>query len=521
MEWTFKFWMDPAVAQLCWVAFVRPADGAVRVLHGSGVEIDSSRRFFVEGAWAGPFGLPFDSVGTFFGSGACVSKSGALVFVSSMATTDWLFLHEAEGEIVVSNSLPALLAAAGDALIPTCTEYASINSSIVAGFRAYCRQLPTRHGHITRVMSHDLVVDHRGVEWQEKPLPPSFANYEEYVGYLETELARLFVNARDSRRVRPLAVWSTQSRGYDTTAVNALCAPLGVDRCFTVRQSKVVERFADEAQDLEGDVDDGTEICDVLGIPCVGIDRRLFASGDFPEESQFLAGLGDNSDYNLLGILRSCTVPTLLLTGCLGELWYPFDPHYADQPHMLDDTYRRWDLGNHGLTEVRLSAGVCQVAVPYIGARRRTDIMRITGLPDLDRWRIGGTYDRAIPRRIAEERGVPRSLFGRTKLASVVEFTKPRLPYGADLRTAFTNYLVEEGVAGKHVLQLLPAVHWVNRVAASPNRFRALALLRRAIGHFDIRAYSYTPQFMTRLNGAVFSFAVNLLTGASPVRRPD
>ena len=33
-------------------------------------------------------------------------------------------------------------------------------------------------------------------------------------------------------------------------------------------------------------------------------------------------------------------------------------------------------------------------------------------------WSIGGAYDRPIPRRIAEEAGVPRDLFGQNKMAT-------------------------------------------------------------------------------------------------------
>jgi hypothetical protein len=34
-------------------------------------------------------------------------------------------------------------------------------------------------------------------------------------------------------------------------------------------------------------------------------------------------------------------------------------------------------------------------------------------------WSVGGDYDRPIPRRIAEEAGVPRQWFGRVKLAGM------------------------------------------------------------------------------------------------------
>jgi len=37
---------------------------------------------------------------------------------------------------------------------------------------------------------------------------------------------------------------------------------------------------------------------------------------------------------------------------------------------------------------------------------------------EMQPWSIGGDYDKPFPRRIAEEMGVPRELFGQRKMAS-------------------------------------------------------------------------------------------------------
>ena len=82
---------------------------------------------------------------------------------------------------------------------------------------------------------------------------------------------------------------------------------------------------------------------------------------------------------------------------------------------FLDSAIRRGDLGGHGMGELRLALGFVQLPLPFMGARQKADIVRITESSEMDPWRLGNAYDRPIPRRIAEEAGVPRHLFGQSK----------------------------------------------------------------------------------------------------------
>lgn len=98
-------------------------------------------------------------------------------------------------------------------------------------------------------------------------------------------------------------------------------------------------------------------------------------------------------------------------------------------------------MSTHSFSEVRLHIGYTQVPVPYIGARRRKELFVLANSDAMRPWSIGGTYDRPIPRRIGEDAGVPRALFGQIKLATVVEFPPPYLPYGAPLRRGFFKFI--------------------------------------------------------------------------------
>jgi hypothetical protein len=166
------------------------------------------------------------------------------------------------------------------------------------------------------------------------------------------------------------------------------------------------------------------------------------------------------------------------------------------------------------MTEVRLQAGMVQVAPVYIGARQRADIVRITESPEMDPWRLGVTYDRPIPRRIAESAGVPRGLFGQVKMASVVEFAAPRVPFGSELRREYFEFLVANGLRTRFQTRLFPIVHFVNSLLhfASPHRYRWIYFLQRAVSKVLGREWSWAKRWRD-IDGAIFCFAVNKRIG--------
>ena len=67
------------------------------------------------------------------------------------------------------------------------------------------------------------------------------------------------------------------------------------------------------------------------------------------------------------------------------------------------------------MAELRLVVGFVHLPLPFMGARRKADIVKITESSEMDPWRLETDYDRPIARRIAEEAGVPRHLFGRSR----------------------------------------------------------------------------------------------------------
>ena len=82
----------------------------------------------------------------------------------------------------------------------------------------------------------------------------------------------------------------------------------------------------------------------------------------------------------------------------------------------------RGDQSGLSLTEFRLTAGFLHCPVPFLGVRQIRAINRISRSAELAPWDVPGRYSRPICRRIVEEAGVPRDLFGRAKRAASVLF---------------------------------------------------------------------------------------------------
>ena len=493
--------------KLAWVAEVDRTDGIVVLLHGNLVEVRSN--FFIEGVWNGAFqDGDFGETDCVFGTGG-ILQGESVRFVTSASTTDSLYYKEDGAHLTVSNSLPLLLAYSEDSLDPRCQEYPEICDSIKDGINHYRRDIPTKRGKVQRLMYRNLDVRRERIFESEKRMPPRFGCFKDYRDYLRANYALIAANARDAARTEPLEIVSTQSTGYDTTAVNALAGPYGIAKVFTVTKSKNIHRFAHQDEGELPD-DDGGEICKSLGLRCIQLNRRAFVE-EFEQEYLYYCALYHNQDANLLEMNKHISKGTVLLTGHGGSIWYTKDSGDRElRKDWLDSELSRSDPGGLGMAELRLVVGFIHLPLPYIGARRPWDIVNITESSEMDPWRLGQVYDRPIARRIAEEAGVPRQLFGRSKKGSVVIFPNPPVPYGKALRLEFFQYLVDEKIMTRASIQLWPFVRWVNAILTvkSPRRFALVYYAERVISKLTGRKFHF--KFMwPRFNGTLFCFCVN------------
>jgi len=256
--------------------------------------------------------------------------------------------------------------------------------------------------------------------------------------------------------------------------------------------------------------DDGTEIARRLGITRVIAIDRLGYRDEFADEIYYHASIHECQDANLKQVVDHLEGPALLLTGTLGEMWYTHRCWYADHPDTLHSGLARGDLGTHGLTEVRLRAGYVQAALPYIGGRRREQILRITESEAMRPWRLDNAYDRPIPRRLGETAGVPRAAFGQVKVGSVVEWPPPQAPRNAALRERYLRFLRGARLRRRWQLPLLPLVARVNG-AVRTAWWKYWRIVYYPVGAAEkLFGWKLVPPMLWRdLRGSLFCFAVN------------
>lgn len=499
---------DRALPRLAWL-LQRDEKAWIRVRHGEWVE--SLPNGFVEGVWNGSFAVAdFTQTDCFFGTGG-MCRDGKFIVVSSASTNDFCYYAERGGSFWVSNSMCLLLASMGDALDPANERYIEINNSVLKGVRRYQEKIPTLQGEIHRLMYRNLELSSDGLCLIDKPMAPQFCEFADYKRYLSENYGLIAKNARDTARRRIIRLASTQSKGYDTTAINAIAAPHGLDIVFSIAKGKGHGKFAD--QDEADEVDDsGGEIGEVLGFVCTYIDRRAIQK-DSTNEHLYYASLHASEDTNFAGMDAHIKEPTAVLIGPLGEItspWRYYYNYYGRSEAGIEDMERA-DHGGNGLGEVRLRSGFITLPFFYMGARRRREIMDICDSADMDPWRLNNNYDRPMARRMAEEGGVPRELFGQKKYATAMVFTPPILPFNDALREEYIAFLDRERLQARWKWKLLPLVRKINQFIwfSSPRQNLAMYYLQRVIGKLTNRPGFLFKIIWKRLDVAFYVFCVN------------
>lgn len=390
---SIKYELQPHWPALAWTGECTRGSRFVSVKHGPSVE--TADQWCCEAAWAGDFAAgDFDQTDIVVGSGIRV-RDDRVVFVSAGSTVDRLQSLSLGDRVWVSNSLVALLAATGQSLDPAYREYPADFFSIVKGLDRYVRRIPCLTGEVDLTYFDNLSWDGATLRVVEKPNGDRpLATFADYLGFLNSSLARLVENSRDPHRRVRYTLLGTLSAGYDSPFATALMRPLGLEEVLCFRRPGT-------------DQDDGTTVAPYLGVTPIVVPLDSWRSLEVPEVP-FIAGdsIGEEVHYRSAeGALQR----RLLVTGYHGDKVWDKDNPYTNS------TLVRGDMSGTALTEYRLWAGFIHCPIAFFGARQAAAIKAISNSAEMRPWDVGGRYSRPICRRVVEQAGVPRGAFGMRK----------------------------------------------------------------------------------------------------------
>lgn len=419
---------DAKLPRLAWCAEYETGSHTVQVRHGPWVETFDD--WFCEGAWDGDFShAGFADAVTCMGTGAVVAAD-SVRFLAPSHPYKCLLSVQLGRRIFVSNSLPFVLAATG--LRPDFEHtnyYEDLRSCYAKGFAPMPSQIQMEGGIPVRIhqcCSLLLSPNHRERFFRAQPEEP--VDFVDYRDRLVTMLGGLRENAADPRRGRMLEPVATLSRGYDSVAIAALGRSAGWRHALTL-QSKMEPDYAD----------DGSPVAASLGMSVTTAYRHEWTrKRRLPEAEFYVHSTGGM--IRLLAFERELE-GRLVLMGELGDrIWDPsfdgVDPNWA-RPNL-------YALGGESMWEFSLRIGAT-VAFPFsYAAVHRDALRRIAGAPEQKAYLLGTDYDRPVPRRIAEEAGVPRELFGTDKMASTHEQAGRFCSRG--MYHDFQDFLAENGI---------------------------------------------------------------------------
>jgi hypothetical protein len=382
--------------KLGWVARCRPDSSEVTVFHGPHVE--TTPDWFCEAVWAGAYAEGgFDETSLVAGTGGRRRADG-LCFVSSGSTVDRLCTLQRAGATWIANTLAGLLAMVRGWPVRSHPHYLRDFETLAQGLHRYKRFVETSAGPVQLVYFDNLRWDGRTLTRALKPAESArFDTFAAYRTFLSASLAATARNMAAAERRHPYRMLGTVSRGYDSPTVLTLAREVGCQDAITFTQAR------------GGADDSGEPIATILGVRTNPIEREAWRRLSMPE-IPFFAAEAAGEDV-VLAPAAGLLANGVLLTGYHGDrVWRIYDT-------PPDPSLERGDCGGLSLTEFRLSVGFIHLPLPFWGARRIAEINTISRSDEMRRWRLGTDYDRPICRRIVEEAGVPRELFGFSKAA--------------------------------------------------------------------------------------------------------
>lgn len=491
----------PELPPLAWL--LAAEQGRNTLFCGTGVE--TGEDWFFEGCWAGPFEeRGFDRAADVFGSGARVGPDGRLLFVPASHENEPLYILLRDGAHLVSNSLAFAVEFAGIDL-PYDPGIGLRFATLLKGLGRYERQVFAGEGwRLCRVIHENFEVVDGELRLWRKPDAIGFADFAAYRARIAEAVGKAFENGASMRRRLRFEPIVTCSSGYDTPAAAAIAAELGCREGVTMHTAR------------GGDDDSGKAIIERLGMRAAEYERPPARSERFRyAEAEFVsAGMGGD-DY-FAGIFEDRLAGRIMMTGHGGGR---FSPHARPSPDLP-----RQDSSGMSLVEFRLRLAFVHIPLACIAMVHHPDVVAISRNAEMAPYRLGTGYDKPIPRRLAEEAGVPREWFGQKKKAGAIllfegpeEWTRRSLAdldrFEREILSGPAERRRHEAAILRHRLRLA-ALHSGNRWAAkAANGTQATmpgaARIFHGIGHRGERLFAQHEHGHPRFSATAVLWAID------------
>lgn len=232
-----------------------------------------------------------------------------------------------------------------------------------------------------------------------------FKDFADYKRKVICILDAIRKNATDPMRKMPYGMIGTISRGYDAPSACALAREVGCDEVFTF---------------VDNPYDDGTEVAKALGYKTIHrVDSKEYKKNDKYLEAEALASGESGATFIAFEDLFK---GKLLIIGSRGDSVY-------ERLHENENNDLDFHAGNHlsqaslVVNENMLKNNSITISIPLIGGDRWIDLKHISNSSEMTAYSICEHYDRPVARRLLEEAGVEREMFGRRKFGAGISYS--------------------------------------------------------------------------------------------------
>lgn len=408
MAYQFQYTVHQNLAKLGWGMIITPQNPIVDVHIGTMVE--AKEDFFVSGVWDGDFSAgDFHTAEYFCGCG--VKRTGdKLVAYTATHERQRICCAEKDGKIYITNSVPFLLALTGDKLDIDCDQYEKILCSVIEGLEDYQKKIPLADGRaMYQLFAGDLTIDKDGnASFARKELHRDFTDYQDYYSAMVNVCKKIRDNGADPARKHAYGMIATTSSGYDSSSCAAVVREVGCEIACTFCEGKY-------------DKDSGADIARQLGYPNI-LQRSCY---DYKKRADLLDATffadGDLGFFMPFAGFEDAFVGNIVVNGISGSYTWNRDSKVnADSKREGYYFY----TANLSFNEHAIQEGYMVLPLVLYGSTAVVSIQKISNSKEMEPWMMNNNYDRPIPRRILETKGVTRESFGQVNRGAGISFSR-------------------------------------------------------------------------------------------------